>query len=252
MISRILASTVPACRRAGSRAVLVELAARTNACGSAVVLSQRRLMSHERNVVQSPFGSVDIPEKNVTEYIFEGYEKYADKPAITCGASKRSYTYGMTYEMVKRMACGLLSQKGCAMRQHDVLGLLLPNIPEFVPALHGGLLAGLTVTFANPLYTAEEVCRQFENAGVTAIVTLPMLLPVAEMFKSKMKHYKGTICIGGKHDLDKNIYGFEVGSGLPKGVELSHYNLVANLAQGSHPAISKYYQPEYRKCCAMD
>lgn len=40
------------------------------------------------------------------------------------------------------------------MRQHDVLGLLLPNIPEFVPALHGGLLAGLTVTFANPLYTA--------------------------------------------------------------------------------------------------
>lgn len=39
-------------------------------------------MSHERNVVQSPFGSVDIPEKNVTEYIFEGYEKYADKPAI--------------------------------------------------------------------------------------------------------------------------------------------------------------------------
>lgn len=60
----------------------------------------------------------------------------------------------------------------------------------------------------------EEVCRQFENAGVTAIVTLPMLLPVAEMFKSKMKHYKGTICIGGKHDLDKNIYGFEVGSGI--------------------------------------
>lgn len=71
----------------------------------------------------------------------------------TCGASKRSYTYGMTYEMIKRMACGLLSQKGCAMRKTDVLGLLLPNIPEFVPALHGGLMAGLAVTFANPLYT---------------------------------------------------------------------------------------------------
>ncbi|XP_050072133.1 probable 4-coumarate--CoA ligase 1 [Anopheles maculipalpis] len=98
-----------------------------------------------------------------------------------------------------------------------------------------------------------------------------MLLPVAEMFRSKVKQYKGTICIGGKHDLDKNIYGFEQflkenhrselpnidchktailpyssgTTGMPKGVELSHYNLVANIAQGAHPSLSKYYQPEY-------
>ncbi|XP_052890328.1 probable 4-coumarate--CoA ligase 1 [Anopheles moucheti] len=264
MISRILTSTAPC--RFGS-GVVFERTIRHAASG----VVHRRHLSHERNIVQSPFGNVDIPVKNITEYIFEGYEKWADKPAVTCGATKRSYTYGMTYEMTKRMARGLLSQKGCAMRSNDVLGLLLPNIPEFVPALHGGLLAGLSVTFANPLYTAEEICRQFENAGVSTIVTLPMLLPVAEMFKSKVKHYKGTICIGGTHDLDKNIYGFEQflkenhrcelpeidchktailpyssgTTGMPKGVELSHYNLVANLAQGSHPSISKYYQPEY-------
>uniref|UniRef100_A0A182N4V8 AMP-dependent synthetase/ligase domain-containing protein n=1 Tax=Anopheles dirus TaxID=7168 RepID=A0A182N4V8_9DIPT len=268
MVSRIFTSS-SLCRRGGLYGKGFDLLMR-----SAGGVANQRYESHERNVVQSPFGSVDIPTKNVTEFIFEGYEKYADKPAVTCGASKRSYTYGMTYEMVQRMARGLLSQKGCAMRKHDVLGLLLPNIPEFVSALHGGLLAGLSVTFANPLYTAEEVCRQFENAGVTAIVTLPMLLPVAEMFKMKVKQYKGTICIGGKHDLAKNIYGFEQflkenhsselptidvhktailpyssgTTGLPKGVELSHFNLVANLAQGSHPDISKYYQPEYREC----
>lgn len=260
MISRVINSSAQTTRR------LIALS--RCAFGSEV---NRRHASYERNLVQSPLGNVDIPMQNVTEYIFEGYEKYADKPAVTCGASKRSYTYGTTHEMIMRMARGLISQKGCAMRKHDVLGLLLPNIPEFVPALHGGLMAGLTVTFANPLYTAEEVCRQFENAGVTAIVTLPMMLPVAELFKQKVKQYRGTICIGGKHDFDKNVYGFEQflmenhtselpdidchrtailpyssgTTGMPKGVELTHYNLVANLAQGSHPTISKYYQPEY-------
>lgn len=43
---------------------------------------QRRYASQERNVVKSPFGKVDIPRQSVTEYVFEGYEKYADKPAI--------------------------------------------------------------------------------------------------------------------------------------------------------------------------
>lgn len=47
-----------------------------------LVQEQRRYASQERNVVKSPFGKVDIPRQSVTEYIFEGYEKYADKPAI--------------------------------------------------------------------------------------------------------------------------------------------------------------------------
>jgi acyl-CoA synthetase (AMP-forming)/AMP-acid ligase II len=36
------------------------------------------------------------------------------------------------------------------------MGLLLPNIPEYVIAIHGAIEAGVVVTFANPLYTPGE------------------------------------------------------------------------------------------------
>jgi acyl-CoA synthetase (AMP-forming)/AMP-acid ligase II len=49
----------------------------------------------------------------------------------------------------------LLGEVG--LKQGDVIGLLLPNIPEYVIAIHGAIEAGVVVTFANPLYTAGEV-----------------------------------------------------------------------------------------------
>lgn len=81
---------------------------------------------------------------------------------------------------------------------------------------------------------------------------------------SQMKGYKTTICIGGEDEKSKNIHGLQsllmgdyeadlpkVNSkdtallpyssgttGLPKGVQLNHTNLVANLEQTQHPAIS--------------
>lgn len=39
------------------------------------------------------------------------------------------------------------------MKPREVVGLLLPNIPEYIIVCHGAIEAGLTVTFVNPLYT---------------------------------------------------------------------------------------------------
>jgi hypothetical protein len=69
----------------------------------------------------------------------------------TCGLSGRSYTYGETRALCRRFANALLGAVG--LRQGDVLGLLLPNIPEYAIAMHGAIEAGIVVTFANPLYT---------------------------------------------------------------------------------------------------
>lgn len=72
----------------------------------------------------------------------------------TCAVTGRSYTYGMLRMLVNRCAQALLAH--CGLKPNEVIGLLLPNIPEYVIVCHGALEAGLTVTFVNPLYTPGE------------------------------------------------------------------------------------------------
>lgn len=54
------------------------------------------------------------------------------------------------------MAKALLSVRGCGLNSSHTIGILLPSIPEFVPAIHGALTAGIRCTFANPLYTPGQ------------------------------------------------------------------------------------------------
>lgn len=55
--------------------------------------------------------------------------------------------------MSERLAKAYLAIRACNLRRNETIGVLLPNIPEFVPAVLGANKAGLRVTFANPLYT---------------------------------------------------------------------------------------------------
>lgn len=53
--------------------------------------------------------------------------------------------------LIRRCAQALIGR--CGLKPREVIGLLLPNIPEFIIICHGAIEAGLTVTFVNPLYT---------------------------------------------------------------------------------------------------
>lgn len=39
------------------------------------------------------------------------------------------------------------------LKPGDVIGLILPNIPEYIIMCHGAIEAGVVITTANPLYT---------------------------------------------------------------------------------------------------
>ncbi|VVC95381.1 unnamed protein product [Leptidea sinapis] len=218
----------------------------------------------ENNCLNSPYGEIKVGSETLTDYVFKDIELWSDSPCVTCGASGRSYPYGMMRVMVEKCAHALIGH--LKLSPGDRIGLILPNIPEFVVLIHGAMRAGLVVTFANPLYTAEEVRRQFNDCHVKAIATIEMFMPIALEVSKSLKDYKGTIWVGGADDKVKGIHGLQsllitehkvdlptVGceelclipyssgtTGMPKGVMLSHRNLVTNLKQIQVPKFMKY------------
>jgi long-chain acyl-CoA synthetase len=90
----------------------------------------------------------------------------------------RTYSYGELYREAQAFAAGL-RQMGIA--QGDRVGLFLPNVPIYISAYYGAMMAGATAVNFSPLYTVPELEAQVADSGTRLLVTLdvPALLPTA-------------------------------------------------------------------------
>jgi long-chain acyl-CoA synthetase len=90
----------------------------------------------------------------------------------------RTYSYGVMMDEARRFAAGL---QRWGVAKGDRIGLFLPNVPIYVPAYYGAMIAGATVVNFSPLYSAAELEAQVADSGTRLIVTLdvPALLPTA-------------------------------------------------------------------------
>src|SRR5690606_27589059 len=86
--------------------------------------------------------------------------------------------YSEMWDEARAFAAGL---QEFGIGRGDRVGLFLPNVPIYIPAYFGAMMAGATVVNFSPLYTAVELEAQVADSGARLLVTLdvPALLPTA-------------------------------------------------------------------------
>jgi long-chain acyl-CoA synthetase len=90
----------------------------------------------------------------------------------------RTYSYAQVLDEARRVAAGLAAR---GIGKGDRVGLYLPNVPIYLSAYYGAMMAGAVVVNFSPLYTAEELSAQVADSGARLLVTVDVasLLPTA-------------------------------------------------------------------------
>lgn len=212
---------------------------------------------------RSIYPDLDIPKTNILSYLFPPNEEPSDEPIwINASDTSKSLSPRQLLQWVKRLMVGL-DKLGIA-KQEAVL-IYTPN-QIFVPVAYLGIVgSGRIFSGMNPIYTITEIVHQIRNTGAKVILAHPSLLrnaieagseagiPADRIFQFSDQWQQPTYGIQDWRDMAGSVseadsytwdsmgeaststiatINYSSGTtGLPKGVCVSHYNLIANVEQ---------------------
>ena len=166
-------------------------------------------------------------------------------------------TYRELNALVNILANALLD---LGISQGQKVGLFLTNRPEFVISWFAITRIGAVASPLNPTYKEREVAYQMSNSEASALISQQALLPIVEAIREQTPNLRHLLIVDAEHDMPTaQIASFERlltaypptppgtihpdweevvvlpyssgTTGQPKGVMLSHKNLVVNACQ---------------------
>ncbi|KAF3010679.1 hypothetical protein E8E13_005541 [Curvularia kusanoi] len=223
----------------------------------------------------SPFPDVTIPDVDLWGLMFDRKDRDFpdDKVLYRAVDSSRAYTFTDVKAHATAFGEGLCNlwdwQRG------DVLALFAPNDIDIPPIIYGAFFAGGVVTPANPGYSADELAYQLENAEAKGLVTTKAFLNTALQAAQKIGLREDrVILLGAEKDPSHRVkhwtnirktsgalryrrrkaspsslsfLAYSSGTtGLPKGVMLTHRNIIADVLQ-IHGSVGHHYSPQTDK-----
>jgi long-chain acyl-CoA synthetase len=204
----------------------------------------------------------------VHDIVLESCRSNPAKAALLDTSCNRWFTYAEYGDLVESLAHGLVA---AGLAPGEIVAIFLPNSWEFAIAYHAATLAGGIPTLLNPAYREREVRYQMESSGATFLITdgplleginlagLPALRrvfttrnprPGTEDFAMLLRPSSAALPSASASS-QQTIAALPFSSGttgLPKGVMLSHYNLVSNVYQLLGPGGTPLVHDEVMLC----
>jgi len=204
----------------------------------------------------SPWFSLEpYPEIPLTQLLAPAAERHRDRPALI-NVEGEAHTFGHTWQACRRLG-RFLQDHG--IEKGDRVAILSANAPEYFVTFYGILFAGGVVTTLNPLYKEREVLHQLEDCGAKAIFAMGGLAPIVHSVREHLPGLKHVFNIedvwsmaaesppephpvemNAREDLAALPYSSGT-TGLPKGVMLTHFNLVSNVRQTNTTGLGNGY-----------
>lgn len=183
----------------------------------------------------------------------------------------RRITYAEYGDLIERLARGFVA---AGIRPGEVIAIYLSNSWEFAAAYHAATLAGAIPTPLNPSYREREVRYQLENSGAAILITTGSLIcninltglsalrrvyvtrePAARAESFEALFQPGSAALpSASASPEQSVAALPYSSGttgLPKGVMLSHSNLVTNIFQFLTPGEEAAFRAGESALCFL-
>ena len=195
--------------------------------------------------------TLEYPKVSLYQYLKNAADQYPDRTALIFVAERVTYR-----EMMEHIDRAAAAFSAAGLNKGDRIALMLPNCFAFVYSFYAAMKLGLVVAQLNPLLTARELSFIVRDSDARMLIAVDVAYPTIKqtMLDQDIENLvivpltgqeldEGTTLFddllqqdapvpsGAEIDPENDLAALQYTggtTGFPKGVMLSHFNLIAN------------------------